>query len=189
MKDEIFVIFDKDAKAIGTAKRARAHREGLWHGVIHVWLYDDQYVYFQQRSYQKDDYAGLFDITTAGHIDDGENANKAAIRECQEEIGLYMEEAHLQFLGLTKEAVFSKNIIDKEIGNVFIYECKQPQFHIGDEVEGMYKALKKDVLMFAQDKRRGLTMYHLDNSFYEHLEASQFCQHGSLYYQWIIEHM
>ena len=56
-------------------------------------------------------------------------------------------------------------------------------------MEGIYKVRKQDLLHFAQDKRKGLDVYQADGSFYQHLVASQLCQHASAYYRWMIDHM
>ena len=45
---ELFDVLTADGKPAGYAKkRAEVHRDGDWHGSIHVWIYGvDQYVSF-----------------------------------------------------------------------------------------------------------------------------------------------
>lgn len=192
MENELFTIYDEQGNACGEDIRANVHRYGYWHAVIHVWVYDpssfDPWIYIQQRSVNKKDFAGLYDITTAGHVDAKEPVIQAAIRECQEEIGLSLEQAKLEYLGDIKEAVYLPSFIDKEIAHVFVYPCIQPHFHIGEEVEHIWKARKSDFLAFAKDKRTGLCLFSLDEQ--RHMVASQgaFCHHASSYYLWMLAH-
>lgn len=193
MEDEVFTVYDNEGNVLGEDIRAHVHALGLWHAVIHVWLYEktkqETWIYLQQRSIHKKDFAGLFDITTAGHIDAGEPIPHAAIRECTEEIGFLMEEKQMNYVGSVKEAVFMKTFCDKEIAHVYLCPVQSPIFHLGEEVEGMYKVRKQDLLLFAQDKRKGLDVYDLQGELYQHIAASQLCQHASTYYRWIAKHM
>lgn len=192
MEDELFSVYDEQGNACGEDIRANVHRYGLWHAVIHVWVYDpselDPWIYIQRRSIHKKDFAGLYDITTAGHVDANESFLQAAIRECQEEIGLTLLPERLHYLGDIKEAVYLTSFYDKEIAHVFVYPCIQPQFHIGEEVDMMMKARKSDFLTFAKDKRKSLRLYSLDQ--HQQIQASQgaFCHHADKYYRWILAH-
>lgn len=191
MEDEVFTIYDTQGHVLGEDIRANVHRYGYWHAVIHVWVYDpsdaDPWIYIQQRSLHKKDYAGLYDITTAGHVDANELHLEAAIRECQEEIGVSLKKEELRYLGDIKEAVYlSSSFKDREIAHVYVYPCIQPQFQLGVEVEMMRKARKSEFLAFAKDKRKGLRVYSLDEGSYVKADAGAFCHHASSYYQWIL---
>lgn len=190
MEDEVFTIYDDTGNKLGEDIRAHVHQYGYWHEVIHVWVYDpretDPWIYVQQRSIHKKDYAGLYDITTAGHVDAKEPHKNAAIRECEEEIGLHLQKERLRYIGDIKEAVYLPDFKDKEIAHVYIYASEDPQFHIGEEVETMRKARKSAFLEFAKDKRNGLSLFSMDEKIQKHCTQGEFCHHASSYYQWIL---
>lgn len=193
MEDEVFEIYDNVGHLIGTDIRANAHHKGLWHAVIHVWLYEwiqgELWIYFQQRSYQKKDFAGLYDITTAGHVDVLEAPVDAAIRECQEEIGVTLTKEQLTFLGDVKEAVYLSDFKDKEIAHVFVAEVQQPTFVLGEEVEGMKKTRGEDFLAYATSRKQGIPLYDIVTKEKRYIMDSQCCNHASIYYAWIWNHI
>ena len=88
--DEILDILDANGKPTGkTALKSEAHKSGLYHNTIHLWLYtDNEKILLQQRSHKKLIYPLLWDVSIAGHIDTGETFTQAAVRETEEEISL-----------------------------------------------------------------------------------------------------
>ena len=70
---------------IGRVDRNQAHADGTWHASIHVWVVDrNNDVLFQQRNAESHFMPSLWDISAAGHIDEGEDG----LREVQEELGV-----------------------------------------------------------------------------------------------------
>ena len=64
-------------------------RAKLWHRAVHVLVFNSRgEVFLQKRSMKKDTAAGLWDSSSSGHLDSGEDYDACAMRELREEIGL-----------------------------------------------------------------------------------------------------
>jgi isopentenyldiphosphate isomerase len=96
--DEMIAQVDPVSGAVvGAVSKAKAHREGIWHATVHVWILDDQgRLLFQHRSPDKEHYPGLWDISAAGHIRVGEDG----AREVAEELGADVALGDMTFVGL-----------------------------------------------------------------------------------------
>ena len=96
-QDEIFDVVDEHNRVVGTASRAEVHRLGLRHRACHIIVFDLQSrVLVQQRSLTKDNSPGLWDSSSAGHVDSGESYASCAIRELKEELAIGIVESGLQ---------------------------------------------------------------------------------------------
>ncbi len=93
--DERVDILDEQGKPTGeSCLKSEAHRNGLLHPTIHVWLYTpDGRVLIQQRGENKATHPLLWDVSVAGHVSAGEEVITAAIREVEEEVGLTISES------------------------------------------------------------------------------------------------
>ncbi|MGB3023878.1 MAG: NUDIX domain-containing protein [Candidatus Saccharimonadales bacterium] len=72
-------------------------------GAVHVWAWCRNQdgaidVFLQRRSQHVKDYAGLLDISFAGHIDAGETPLQAAKREAKEEVGYDIDVSRLVYI-------------------------------------------------------------------------------------------
>lgn len=88
--DEILEVVDKDGNSLGLAKRSEIHgNPSLIHRVVHVLLFDKKgRLLLQMRSFNKDVAPGKWDTSVGGHVNPGEDINKAAHREIKEELGI-----------------------------------------------------------------------------------------------------
>ncbi len=91
-------------------------------GNSHIWFWKKSDsgvdILLQQRSLNKNSKPGWFHISAGGHINVGETALQAAIREAKEEMGLDIEPSKLHFS-------FSTRIIGRnpnDIVTVYLYE-------------------------------------------------------------------
>ena len=89
---EIFDVIDKDGNPTGeTVTRERAHAEGIPHRTAHIWILRKKegriQVLLQKRSKNKDSFPGMFDTSSAGHIQAGDEPLESALRELEEELG------------------------------------------------------------------------------------------------------
>ena len=88
--EEWLTIYDENCEKTGRALREDAHRQGLWHQVVHCWMVcrtgDEEWLYFQQRAFSKEDFPGYYDIGSTGHVAEGENHLNAVCREAYEEL-------------------------------------------------------------------------------------------------------
>ena len=129
---ELFDIVDEEGNPIGLVKeRGVAHRDGSRHATVHMWIvrpnqksgYD---VLLQRRSPNKESNPGLWDISSAGHIEHGAKPMDAALRELHEELGITANPEDLRFFGHW-DVRFQKNFRgfpyrDNEFSHEYIYD-------------------------------------------------------------------
>lgn len=127
---ELFEVLDDQGNKTGQVKeRGCVHRDGDWHATAHTWIArkhgEDWQVLLQLRSREKDIYPGCFDISSAGHVDAGDDCLETALRELQEELGISAEAGELKFLtrrwGETDQEFSGKRVLDREIAEVYLY--------------------------------------------------------------------
>lgn len=86
---ELLDVVDGNNVVIATATRGEIHKKGLRHRACHIIVFNPSgQVYVQRRSLSKDNGAGLWDSSSAGHVDSGESFADCAVREMAEELGL-----------------------------------------------------------------------------------------------------
>jgi isopentenyldiphosphate isomerase len=89
MSEEIFDIVNERDEVVGQNTRREVHARKLWHRAVHVLVFNSRgEVFLQKRSMQKDTAAGLWDSSSSGHLDTGEDYDVCAVRELREELGL-----------------------------------------------------------------------------------------------------
>jgi isopentenyl-diphosphate delta-isomerase type 1 len=89
MSEEIFDIVDENDQVIGQRPRREVHRDGYKHRAVHVLVFNLRgEVFLQKRSMSKDTHPGVWDSSSSGHLDCGEDYDACAGRELREEIGL-----------------------------------------------------------------------------------------------------
>lgn len=104
--DEMINCFDANMNPVGVADRVTAHREGLWHRTLHIWLVNPAGgggLFFQHRSERASSYPGLFDVSVAGHLLAGESPWQG-FREIEEELGNRVPPESLIPIGTRTEA-------------------------------------------------------------------------------------
>lgn len=123
MTDEFIDIVNEEGIFTGEVKlKSEAHKLGLYHSSVHIWLYThEREVLIQKRALDKDTYPGLWDISVAGHIGTGESPENAALREIQEEIGYTITSSDLEFIGKSlAQKKPSPAIIDNEFHYIYL---------------------------------------------------------------------
>lgn len=99
MSERLDIVNEHD-EVIGTATRDRVHLENHLHRSSHIALFNTRgEVFVQLRSMSKDNNAGLWDTSAAGHVDSGEAYLDCAVRELSEELGVVVEPDALQRVG------------------------------------------------------------------------------------------
>lgn len=127
--DELITILDSQGNNTGEIElKSYAHRMGLFHATVHIWLYTkDGEILIQKRGKNKDIHPLLWDVSVAGHIGAGEEIKLAAIREIAEEIGLDIKEKELEKIGVFKSVhEHHEDLIDSEFHHTFICELQSP---------------------------------------------------------------
>ena len=121
MADELIDIYNENNESLGLEKmKSEAHKKGLWHRAAHIWIYNSHgKILLQLRAENKELYPNMWDISAAGHVSAGEKPIISALREMEEEIGLYVKQEDLEFFGTRKVKVIYKEIINNEFYYVY----------------------------------------------------------------------
>ena len=91
--DEIFDVVDEHNRVVSQATRREVHEQGLFHRAVHILVFNAAgELFLQKRSMAKDTHPSCWDSSASGHLDAGEDYYPAAIRECQEELGVGLSE-------------------------------------------------------------------------------------------------
>jgi isopentenyl-diphosphate delta-isomerase type 1 len=118
MSEEIFDVVNDRDEVIGRQTRNEVHRRGLMHRAVHVLVFNARgEVFLQKRSMKKDRQPGLWDSSTSGHVDSGEDYDACALRELREEIGLAVHDSPRRVFKLSASAE-----TDQE--HVWVYRCE-----------------------------------------------------------------
>jgi isopentenyldiphosphate isomerase len=89
MNTELLSVVDENDCIINTCARHIIHATGLRHRAVHILVFNEQgQLFLQKRSMKKDLNGGLWDTSSAGHVDAGEDYDISAIREIEEELGI-----------------------------------------------------------------------------------------------------
>ncbi len=129
--EEIFDITDENGFVTGqTITRSEAHDKGIMHRTAHIWIVrkaDDSYqVLLQKRSAGKESFPSMYDTSSAGHIQAGDEPLESAKRELFEELGIKANEGDLTYAGkfhINYAMEFhGKMFRDNEVAFVYVYE-------------------------------------------------------------------
>jgi len=187
-RDEMLLIYDENLNVLGSELRSKIHKEGLLHQVVHCWIISEldgeKWIYFQQRSYEKKDFPGLYDISAAGHLNIGKDPKAAVKRETHEEIGITMEEENLKFIGTIKETMYLDNFYNNEICEVYFYITENPKFILGPEVEKIPLDDFKNLILNDSKKIEALS---LDSKYKFTIDKDEFCSHEKEYLKYVIK--
>jgi len=95
---EVWDIYDKNKKRTGRiAQRGTALKNGEYHLVVFVWIQDTSGRYVISKRWHDKQGGGMWE-TPAGSALAGEESKQAALREVQEEIGLFIPEDQLEYI-------------------------------------------------------------------------------------------
>ncbi len=97
-KNEDWVpLVDEEGNVTGQAPRRVVHngKSKLLHPVVHLHVISDKGIFLQKRAITKKIQPGKWDTAVGGHVDPGENIERALARETFEEIGVTQFEASL----------------------------------------------------------------------------------------------
>ncbi len=126
---EYFDVYNKYGEKTGEIiERVEAHKNGICHRVIHLWIINSHNeILIQQRSANKDAGANLWYVSVGGHIESSESIESTIIRETKEELGLDILPFinSLEYLFTFKETLIENNgtFIDNEFYDVFLLKA------------------------------------------------------------------
>jgi isopentenyldiphosphate isomerase len=123
---EFFDVLDEQGRKTGEIiERTEAHRKGICHRVIQVWVMNSKNeLLLQKRSANKDSCPNMWYVSVGGHIEANEDNVQTIIRECSEELGLDISDQidQVKYLYTFKEIVIlnSGQFIDNEFYDVYL---------------------------------------------------------------------
>lgn len=85
----MFDIVDENDNVIGCGLRKEVHEKSFYHRSVHILLFNSKgELFLQKRALTKDENPGLWDTSSAGHVNTGEDYFTGAQRELQEELSI-----------------------------------------------------------------------------------------------------
>jgi isopentenyldiphosphate isomerase len=94
MSEEWFDVVDEANQVIGKAPRSEVHRLKLRHRAVHILIFNTRgELFLQQRALWKDDFPGVWDSSSSGHVSAGDAMDETALREVAEELGVSLTES------------------------------------------------------------------------------------------------
>lgn len=120
---EYLDVLDAQGKATGQHKARNAiHRDGDWHRSFHLWVVrEGRYVIFQRRAKSKIVAPDKIDTSVAGHLQAGETVLDA-LREAEEELGLYVEIQDIAYLHSAQVEHRYPDVHNREFQEVYVHE-------------------------------------------------------------------
>ena len=96
MIKEIFDVVNFSDQVLRSKDRIEAHKDNLLHRAVHILVSpsSSQWI-LQKRSGCKDVDPFLWTSSCSGHVDSGEQYIDAAVRECEEELGIVVKKESL----------------------------------------------------------------------------------------------
>ncbi len=124
MQTERVILVDERDQPLGTMEKMEAHRQGLLHRAISVFIFNREgRLLLQQRALHKYHSGGLWTNTCCSHPSPGEETSAAAHRRLREEMGLETP-LHFAFTFLY-HAPFDNGLVEHELDHVFIGRTDQ----------------------------------------------------------------
>lgn len=125
-EDEFLNIIDENGNLTHKSKpRTLIHEDGDLHPTSHVWILKTTdisvYVLLQKRAACKELHPNCYDVSAAGHVTEGGEYRKSAVRELYEELGIKSELKQLEFIGMHSSEYKSEKYWDRELTAVYLY--------------------------------------------------------------------
>lgn len=96
---ELLDVVDARDRVIDTMTRGEIHRLQRMHRAVHILVFSTSgSLLLQKRSMLKDEMAGFWDSSCAGHVESGRQYGETALRELDEELGLSVGVNQLRYL-------------------------------------------------------------------------------------------
>lgn len=177
-KNDIVKIYDDMFNLIGTEKWSVVHQKGLLHQVVHLWIYSDEpdgrWLYFVQRSKDREDFPGLYDLPVSGHIEPEETFSHAVVTITKQLVGLNLLPEYLKHAGNIRQIIDSDNFHDNAFCQVYVkkIESPVPEFEIHD-AEMIFKVKYEDFCHWVNDHEGALPLYTIKGQFLKNSAAGE----------------
>ncbi len=123
---ELLDVVDENNNLIGIKEnRDIIHEKGLLHREIAIFIQNEKGEFLiQKRSANKKQAPNKWCLTT-GHVELGEEYDKAAIRELKEELEIEIKEEELTPLGIFKQSIKSGKVINNSFMKYYFYKTNK----------------------------------------------------------------
>ena len=101
------------------------HEKGLLHREIAVFIPNEKGEFLIQKRYANKQQAPNKWCLTTGHVELGEEYDKAAVREVKEELGIEIKEEDLISLAIFKQSVKSSKAINNSFMKYYFYKTNK----------------------------------------------------------------
>ncbi|MFD0748974.1 isopentenyl-diphosphate Delta-isomerase [Mucilaginibacter calamicampi] len=116
--ESVILVDDKDQE-LGVMEKMEAHRKGILHRAISIFVFNTQGDYLiQQRAFEKYHSAGKWSNTCCSHPRPGEKLLDAANRRLKEEMGMVCDLAY--WFSFTYRAELDHGLVEHEYDHVFM---------------------------------------------------------------------
>ncbi|KAL0447648.1 UNVERIFIED_CONTAM: Nudix hydrolase 3 [Sesamum latifolium] len=128
---ELLDVLSKDGQKTGISKpRGDVHRDGDYHRAVRVLIFAEntQQMLLQKRTDCKEAWAGLWDISTSGHISAGSSSLATTRRELHEEIGIKLPSDAFEFMFsyLEQSVTNDGKYVNNEYNDVYLITTLDP---------------------------------------------------------------
>ena len=165
--EEMLDTYDINGNFLGVKSRSFCHSGNveIYHKSVWVWIINNKgEILVQKRALTKKNSPGKWDMSSAGHVDAGEDCLTACVRETEEELGIKVK---------PDEFVFLKQYIQKkswELAQIYLLRnnTEEKNFTLQTEEVEQIKWLSF-------------------NEFTKLLYSEEFCNHPKEYKDWVCE--
>jgi isopentenyldiphosphate isomerase len=137
MTDELVDVVNEKDMVIGKEWKNKCHKEGIWHRVVGVLLFNsDGKMWLQKRAKHKTFQGRNLDFSASGHMGSGDTYEEAAKRELFEELGVSVElkDSGIKIL---EDYIYSEGVHVRHIIKLFIGKHDGPFEVQEEELEGI----------------------------------------------------
>jgi isopentenyl-diphosphate delta-isomerase len=143
---ESVILVDKNDTMLGTMEKIAAHRSGMLHRAISVFVFDhDRNVLLQKRAMHKYHSGGMWSNTCCSHPRPGEGLEAAANRRLKEEMGLNCQ--LIRVFTFTYFANLGNGLFEHELDHVFLGVTSEVPKPNPDEVSDFAYRTSDEILV------------------------------------------
>jgi 16S rRNA (adenine1518-N6/adenine1519-N6)-dimethyltransferase len=144
---EFFDVVDEEDRVIGQASREEVHKKGSIHRSVMFFVFDGKgKLLITERTKEKEFFPEYWSIALGGHVHAGENYDKAAEREIQEELGIktkpFFIDSFKKRIPQEKENVRVYGVVVKGKVHLNYEELEKGEFRDVDELEELLEKEK-----------------------------------------------
>ncbi len=132
MADELVDVVNGKDEIVGQEWKNKCHREGIWHRISAVLLFDSKgKIWLQKRSKNKTLQGRNLDFSASGHLSKGDTYESGADREMEEELGIKtkLKDSSIKIF---EDFIYDENSRVKHVIKLFFGEHNGP-FKIQEE--------------------------------------------------------